>query len=499
MQRSKPGLELPFGDAPARLAAPAARRADAAPAPSRWVVADGEPPRRDDADADVVGVAELDRRLRRLVEGATAGVQVVGEVGGLRVVASGHSYFTLKDEREEAVVDCVMYRAAPVRARRLLADGAKIVVTGRATVWAPRGKLQLVVDDARPRGRGALLEALERLKAVLAAEGLFDPARKRTLPPSPAVIGVVTSADGAALHDIVTVAFRRGGARILLARAPVQGAGAAARMARALAMLARVPSVDVIVLARGGGSAEDLSAFNDEALVRQVAASPVPVVSAVGHEIDLTLTDLVADARAATPSQAAEMLVADGAARRDDLAHQLARLRRALLLFMSRARSGAQRLRAALASPEALLSRRRVLLDAQHTRLAAALRRAVAVRRAEQARVDRRLASVHPRAVVSARRADLAPLGARLPAAMRALVETERRVLGRHAARLEALSPLAVLSRGYAIATDAAGNAIRDAREVAVGDALTIRVHRGLVAAVVTRSEGPAGEGEGKS
>ncbi len=180
----------------------------------------------------MVSVAELDRPVKRILEGSTADVRA-GEISGLRVVGSGHAYFTLKDESEEAAIDCVMYRTAAPRARKLLADGARVGRTGRATVYVPRGRLQFSADDARLAGRGALLEALFRLKEKLAAEGLFAPERKRKLPVDPQIIGVVTSGDGAAIHDIVTVAFRRGGARLILARTPVQapaqGSGSCAR------------------------------------------------------------------------------------------------------------------------------------------------------------------------------------------------------------------------------------------------------------------------------
>ncbi|HEX9298425.1 MAG TPA: exodeoxyribonuclease VII large subunit, partial [Polyangiaceae bacterium] len=253
----------------------------------------------------VYSVADLDRRLKRAVEGASIAVWVEGEVSNAKPAPSGHVYFCLKDEREDAIIECVMYRSAPVRARRLIVDGARVQLRGRATVWAPRGRLQFIGDVARPAGRGALLEALENLKNRLWAEGLFAPDRKRPLPSHPALIGVVTSASGAAIHDIAKVAFRRGGARIVLSATVVQGQNAAMRVIHALDRLERLPDLDVIIVGRGGGSSDDLMVFNEEAVVRRVAACRVPVVSAVGHEVDITLTDLAADARAATPSQAA--------------------------------------------------------------------------------------------------------------------------------------------------------------------------------------------------
>jgi exodeoxyribonuclease VII large subunit len=420
----------------------------------------------------VLSVGELDRRLKRLLEGSVGEVRVEGEISGLRVVGSGHAYFTLKDEREEAAIDCVMYRTAPPRSRRLLEDGARVVLTGRVSLYVPRGRLQLLADSAAPAGRGALLEALERLKEKLAAEGLFAPERKRLLPADPAVIGVVTSGDGAAIHDIVTVAFRRGRVRLILARTPVQGAGAAQRMAHAIAMLERVPSIEVIIVGRGGGSADDLSAYNDEVVVRKVASARVPVVSAVGHEIDTSLTDLAADARAATPSQAAEMLVADAEARRAEIAHVTARLRRAI----------DHRLRAAD-------------VELQGVRIEAAAGRLVVERRALLERLDHRLDAAHPAAVIAAARAEVGPLEVRLGAAARRQLEGMRRRFTSDVARLEELSPLSVLARGYAIATDDAGRAVRRAGDVAVGDRIAVRVHEGSLLATVIATERREGDG----
>src|SRR5512145_2339846 len=268
----------------------------------------------------IISVAELDRRLRRAVEATTGSEWVMGEVASLKFAASGHCYFTLKDEREDALIDCVMYRGQSLRYKGLLADGARIQVAGKATLWAPRGRLQFVVERARPEGRGALLEALERLKQKLAEEGLFAAERKRSLPSEPRIVGVVTSATGAAFWDVVAVAHRRGRAHLLLSPAQVQGEGAVERLLAALDLLERHPMLDVVIIGRGGGAGEDLMAFNDERLVRRIARIRVPTVSAVGHDIDSTLADLVADHRAATPSQAAEMIVGDNATRCASLA-----------------------------------------------------------------------------------------------------------------------------------------------------------------------------------
>jgi exodeoxyribonuclease VII large subunit len=465
-RRPPPTYELPFFDAPP------VRAKREAPAPERQ-----EP--RAPAEPAALSVGELDRRLKRLVEGDTEGVHVEGEIVGLKEHGSGHAYFTLKDGREDASIDCVMFRSAPPRSRRLLSEGARVILIGRATVYAPRGKLQLTAEEARPVGRGALLEALLRLKEKLAGEGLFAEERKRPLPAEPRVIGVVTSVDGAAMHDIVTVAFRRAPVRILVASAPVQGAGAGRELCRALAMLAKVPEVEAIIIGRGGGSADDLAAFNDEALVRAIAACRVPVVSAVGHEIDMALTDLVADARAATPSQAAELLVPDARARAEAIAHLGARLRRAFDHRLRDARSTLERQALRLGSPGRLLAERRQTLDDARARLRGALRKQTSAGRGEVSRLERRLLARHPTAVLGAARAALGPQQVRLDAAMRARLARLRERLGSSAASLDALSPLAVLGRGYAIAVDREGRAILDADMVREGDMVRVRVHHG--------------------
>ena len=453
------------------------------------------PPAPSASQEPVLSVAELDRQLKRLVEGDGARVQVVGEVTGVKEVQSGHAYFTLKDEREDASIDCVMYRSAAPRARRLLVDGGRIVLVGTATVYAPRGRLQFVVSDARPLGRGALLEALERLKRQLAAEGLFDLDRKRPLPREPRVLGVVTSGDGAAIHDIAKVAFRRGGVRIVLARANVQGAGAAQKMARAIDLLCQVDAIEAIILGRGGGSADDLSAFNDEILVRKVAAARVPIVSAVGHGIDTTLTDLAADARASTPSQAAELLVPDAKAQAETIAHIAARLRRAMSRHLDIARAFLDRQTNRLGTPERLLAVRQQTVDDLKSRLGASMRRQASTGRNRATRLERRLLAQHPTAVIGRARSSLGPLSSRLASAMRTLHANRRSHLTTLKARLHALSPLAVLRRGYAIALGASGQALLDVACVSGGNEVSIRLHRGSFNARVTDVSGsPSGE-----
>jgi len=440
----------------------------------------------------IYSVAELDRRLKRAVEGASANVWVEGEISGAKPAPSGHVYFCLKDEREDAMIECVMYRSSAFRARRLIVDGARVQLRGRATLWAPRGRLQFMADVARPAGRGALLEALENLKQRLLEEGLFAPERKRPLPPHPAVVGVVTSAAGAAIHDIAKVAFRRGGVRIVLSSTMVQGAAAAARVIRAIDRLERMPDLEVIIIGRGGGSVEDLMVFNDEEVVRRVAACRVPVVSAVGHEVDMTLTDLAADARAATPSQAAELVVADSRAQRQQLLHGKTRLMRAMRSRLAEDRAALHALQTSVVHLRLSVAEREQEVDDLSQRLEQCARRTLGRRRSELERLHRRLAARHPRTVLATSRAELSPLFVRLSSAERAVVETARAVVERKWARLEALSPLAVLARGYAIASTEDGRAVRSADEVAAGQEVSIRVHRGRFAARVLADEGPA-------
>jgi exodeoxyribonuclease VII large subunit len=449
-----------------------------------------EPPRP-------LSVAELDRAIRGALEdGFPRDVWVEGEVTGARPAPSGHLYFSLKDEKEEASIDVVMYRSnVTPRMRPLCVDGARVRLRGRPTLWIPRGRLQLVADRMQAAGRGALLEAVERLKARLAAEGLFAPERKRLLPGEPRIVGVVTSASGAAIHDICRVAFRRGGARLLLAPAQVQGADAVETICRALAALQRVRGVDVIVLGRGGGSADDLSAFNDEMVVRAVAACRVPVVAAVGHDIDVTLVDFAADARAATPSQAAEMVVADRAARAEMLGRTRAHLARAMAMRLAKDRASLGRAVRGLGDPRVVIATQQQTLDDRSARLAASLRGAIGRRRQTLAANERRLAYLHPRSVVARERAELSRVDGRMRAAWSTQLASRVHLLERASSRLDAMSPLKVLARGYAIATVGKGGkgegarAVRSVADVRPGDALHVRVQDGHVEARVTGAE----------
>ncbi len=419
-------------------------------------------------------------------------VWVEGEVSGVKNAPSGHVYLTLKDPDVDACLDVVAYRSSVTpKNRALLREGQAVRVRGRFAFYASRGRTQFLVDRVEPTGKGALLLALERLKEKLQSEGLFDVGRKRPLPDSPRIIGIVTSRSGAVLHDIHKVAFRRGGARLLLSAALVQGPTAPDELRRALARLARVRDVDVIILARGGGSAEDLAAFNDEALVRAVASCRVPIISAVGHETDVTLCDYAADVRASTPSQAAELVVPDSLALRSALAERRLRLQRALTTRLDRARLDLGRVEKRFGDPRLLLARAQQRLDDVQARQAHAVRRCTRVTRAALEQRAKALGAAHPRTVLGRYREQLLAQRTRLQRSVERRLADDKRTFGNRIERLSALSPLAVLSRGYAIATSPAGRALRRAAEVQVGDTIHVRLEEGSLVAQVQAAREP--------
>jgi exodeoxyribonuclease VII large subunit len=437
------------------------------------------------SDPIIISVGELGRRLRRVVEGASSGFWVRGEVASLKRAPSGHCYFTLKDRDEDACVECVMYKFDAQRALKHLVDGAEVQLFGQATVWAPRGRLQFVAQKLQPAGRGALLLALEALKNKLSAEGLFDPARKRSLPADPRVVGVVTSASGAAFHDIRTVAFRRGGVVLVLSPALVQGEDAPRSLVVALERIERYPGVDVVIVGRGGGSGDDLMAFNDERVVRKIAGLRVPVVSAVGHEVDVSLSDLAADVRAATPSQAAELVGPDGRARRVALMRTESALARAMQSILVSERARLDRRRARLGDPRFVVATRAQELDELFARMRRRIERSLKRREKVSQTLSGRLFARHPRAVIAEQRARLAPIESALTAAFRAQLTESRERLVRAAARLHALSPLAVLGRGFSIVLDGEGRALRRASDARVGQSLAVRLGQGTLGVVV--------------
>lgn len=439
----------------------------------------------------VVSVAEFSRRLRRAVEATACLDWIEGEISSSKAAGSGHVYFCLKDEREPAMIDCVMYRTHALRFRKLLTDGTRVQVRGKPSLWIPRGRLQFSVEQVRAAGRGSSLQALEELKRRLSEESLFDPARKRPLPPEPRVIGVVTSAYGAAWKDIIAVAFRRGSAHVVLSPALVQGQEAPLSIIAAIDRIERHESLDVLIVGRGGGSGEDLMAFNDERVVRRIAAARVPVISAVGHDIDTTLSDWVADVRAATPSQAAEMAVTDSEQRRERLARMALALHRACARRLSDDRATLNALRSRVSDPRYTILQRQQQLDELVSLSAGIVRSRIRNNRAAFDGLERRLRARHPRVVVAQSRNAWVPLSLRLTATLHDRLSRKKSQLSALTARLMGLSPVAILARGYSIACRSDGRAIRSSAEIAVGDRLSLRLHYGSAVVAVEEKDLP--------
>ncbi|MGD8318437.1 MAG: exodeoxyribonuclease VII large subunit [Myxococcales bacterium] len=462
-----------------------------------------------DESEPVFRVSEVNRAVRFMLEEHWPSVLIEGELSDVRR-AKGHVYFTLNDEDEPAQLRGVMFQSDVRRTRAELKEGARIRFRGKLSLYTARGQFQLIARSAQAAGQGDLAEQFRKIRAKLEAEGLLDADRKRPLPSLPRVVGVVSSRTGAALHDIMRVAAHRCPVRILVADCRVQGEDAPRSIMSALELIQRVDDLDVVIIARGGGSAEDLWAFNDEGVARAVASCRVPIVSGVGHEIDVTITDLVADARAATPSNAAEMVVPE----REALLRHLQSLERRLSQAFDN-RIGGLRLRLErLLRP--LYGARRVItpvrrqMSALEERLAQAQRASLRRRWEAHEALRRRLLRLDPRTVLRRDHRELALLDARLRDAGRLPIERHRgrllelrvglrsraRPLVREArgglaelgAQLDALSPLRVLDRGYAIALlEKTGRAVRSRLEVKTGDRLRVRVSDGEFGAKVEK------------
>lgn len=432
-----------------------------------------------------LGVAELVRLTGRCLDGLGL-LWIEGEVAQASQPASGHVYFALRDR--DAVLPAVIWSRDLARLKFRILPGQRLRVRGRVGVYERDGKMQLYVDFAEPAGLGAEAALLEQLKRKLAAEGIFDPSRKRPLPRFPRRIGVVTSRSGAAIHDIIRTVHRRLPTPILIADAAVQGPGAPHQLVQGMAMVVRA-GVDVVIVGRGGGAVTDLTAFNHERLVRTIARCPVPVISAVGHEIDLSLADLAADARASTPTAAAELAVADGNAIGEQLAKEHRRLDRELRHLLERASQDLDRTCTALhVCHERAVARARNDLHALAHRLAHLHPRAEIARTAATlGELVRRLTAAHPGRKVAEARGECELLIRRCDAAMRSALEVRRSALAQLAGQMAAMSPLAVLDRGYAMVTRT-GTIVRDAEQVNPGDALVVRLARGTLDVTVKGS-----------
>lgn len=444
-----------------------------------------------------MSVSELNARIRGALERGFASVWLEGEIVNFSAAASGHWYFSLHDESSQIKAAC--FRGTNYRIRFKPFDGLQVRVRGRVTVYEPKGEYQLVVDSLEPVGEGAFAVAFEQIRTKLAKEGLFDPKLKRPLPFFPRRVGVVTSPNGAAFHDILNVLTRRASSvSIVLIPARVQGETAADEVRRGVELANRynrtadpAGRIDVLIVGRGGGSREDLWAFNDERLARAIRASEIPVISAVGHEIDESISDLVADRRAPTPSAAAEIVAASEIEIREFIERSRRDLEALAQRTIDRARLQVQRLEFApvfAEFPARVREERRGLES-----IVVSMRESAATRlRSFETRLEsigKRLAPTRLAARTAEQKTRLAVLETRHAAAMRKLFEARSEQIKIRAASLDALSPLKVLGRGYSIAVDDDAHVVASVDQVAPGDGVQIRVADGKIVTKVVSTE----------
>jgi exodeoxyribonuclease VII large subunit len=434
-------------------------------------------------------VRALVAAVRTLVEREYSDAWVEGEISNFRAPDSGHLYFTLKDGN--AQIRVVMFSSKARLLRFRPADGMQVVVRGRVTIYEDRGELQIAAEYIEPKGAGGLQVAFEQLKARLEAEGLFAAERKKAIPTLPARIGIVTSPQAAALRDILNILQRRHHTvNTVIYPAQVQGEAAAAEVASGVRYFNQSRSVEVIIVGRGGGSAEDLAAFNDEGLARTVAASEIPVISAVGHETDFTIMDFVADLRAPTPSAAAELVIRS----RVEVENQAEAVRERLVRAMERRLLQARHAlveraqHGAFARMMDLIRQRQQRLDDLTFRLERGQRQALEKMRRRWEAVAAAVRHYDARRVLAAIRSELEAGAAALAAVMRNQLLQNKVRLERMSRALETLSPLAILDRGYALVFNEAGQLVKDAAQVKPGDPITARVARGELRAVVTKA-----------
>lgn len=412
---------------------------------------------------ETINVTQLNTRVKNLINNApgVTDVWVTGEISNFKLYTSGHSYFTMKDNGSE--IRCVMFKSAKARIGFEPCDNMEVTAFGSVDIYVDRGSYQFLIQTMKRGGVGNLYAEFEKLKKKLEAEGLFDQKRKRRLPIYPKVIGVVTSQTGAVIHDIVTTTGRRFPADILLAPAKVQGDGASQSIAAGIELLNRV-GVDVIIIGRGGGSMEDLWAFNEEMTVRAIASSKIPTISAVGHESDFTLSDLAADVRAATPTAAAEIALKDKKELLNQLNNDTIRLNRALSYSIEKMRSRFNKIDSKL-SPrraEEMVAMKAMLLEHISTKLASSLRNIVEIMHRRYSIVEMRLKNASDQ-----------------------LMQSKIREMENLNNRLEALDPYKVLGRGYSMVTDEGGRPLTSAKSIDKGMEITVRMRDGEIDASI--------------
>jgi exodeoxyribonuclease VII large subunit len=431
------------------------------------------------AEKRILTVSQLSSLIRGVLEENFDHVWVSGEVSNLSMPASGHLYFTLKDVG--AQLRCVMFRASARILRLRPKDGGRLIVRGRISLFEPRGEYQLIVEYLEPQGIGALQTAFLELKEKLAAEGLFDECRKKPLPRFPSKIGVITSATGAAIHDILNVLDRRfGNLEILINPVRVQGDGAAVEIAQAIKEFNRYKHIDVMILARGGGSLEDLWAFNEEIVARAIYSSRIPVISAVGHETDYTIADFVASLRAPTPSAAAEIVIKSKDEHEEGLKALTRRLEQAIMHNLAGLNGEIRSLIRSLKDPVMLLGSLTQRTDYLNDRLAGAVEKTISKREHRISYILNHLRLVSPGIYLERARELLVSISDRADLAIQRKIDQKRQLSAVNTGKLDSLSPLHTLARGYAVVRRLPENSVvREAGELNIGDQLDITLLRG--------------------
>ena len=439
------------------------------------------------AQRHAISVSELNRQARNLLERSFLTIEVQGELSNFVRPSSGHWYFTLKDSK--AQVRCAMFKNRSMGLRYQPKNGDQVVVRAKVSLYEGRGDYQLICEHMAESGIGQLQQAFEQLKYQLQQEGLFDPAHKQALPKYASHIGVVTSPTGAAVHDILTVLKRRfPGLPVTLYPAAVQGDEAAPQICRAIEQANRHGVCDVLIVGRGGGSLEDLWPFNDERVARAIFNSRLPIVSAIGHEVDVSISDFVADLRAATPSAAAELLSPDQAALHSQLYQLQNRLRRQIEQRLQQGRERVRQARARLRHPGERLRERAQRLDELELRLKQALNRQLSNSHLRLDVLEKRLSLCAPQKQIERQRALIENLQQRMQRQMTNRINTGRLRLAAAAGQLNTVSPLATLERGYAIVQQPDGSVVRSADELKPGAEIETRLHRGRIRSTVTET-----------
>ncbi|MEP3562367.1 MAG: exodeoxyribonuclease VII large subunit [Marinobacter sp.] len=443
-----------------------------------------------DTRPHALSVSELNRQARRLLETSFMQVWVEGEISGLSRPSSGHWYFSLKDQKCQ--IRCAMFRGANQHIRTLPREGDQIRIRGKVTLYENRGDFQIIVEHMEPAGLGALQQAFEALKAKLQAEGLFDPTRKQRLPVTPKHIGVVTSPTGAAIHDILTVLARRCPAiPVTIYPTAVQGKAATSEIVNAIERARQHNAADVLIIGRGGGSLEDLWCFNEETVARAIANCHIPTVSAVGHEVDVTIADFVADLRAPTPSAAAEKVSPDQQDWLRRLNEQQVRLGHSAQRLFKRLENQLGHLGARLRDPRRELQDKAQRMDELDMRLNHAMRQKIEQQSLKTHHLTLRLETQSPRKMITSTAEQVGKLNDRMQAAIQHNLRQQQDKLHLQAQTLNVVSPLATLGRGYSIVKNATGDIVRNTSQLSKGDTIRAQFGQGHISATVTEVEPP--------